>query len=117
MKRALIILLLPAALLAPIGAQNRMAYSIASTDSGHLALGLAVRKLNVSGTFMQSPAHPDDEHNALFAMFTLGMGLRSIDVQTNRGDGGQNEIGPELFQDLAKQWKTGRRSLVAWARG
>ena len=29
------------------------------------------------------------------------MGLRSIDVQNNRGDGGQNEIGPELFRDMA----------------
>ena len=28
------------------------------------------------------------------------MGLRSIDVQTNRGEGGQNEIGPELFRDI-----------------
>ena len=29
------------------------------------------------------------------------MGLRVIDVQNNRGDGGQNEIGPELFRDIA----------------
>jgi hypothetical protein len=50
---------------------------------------------------MQAPAHPDDETNALFAMFTFGMGLRSIDLQNNRGDGGQNEIGPELFRDMA----------------
>ncbi len=28
------------------------------------------------------------------------MGLRSIDVQTTRGEGGQNEIGPELFHDI-----------------
>ena len=28
------------------------------------------------------------------------MGLRSIDLQTNRGEGGQNEIGPELFRDI-----------------
>src|SRR5436190_4384149 len=101
MKRALIILLLSVVSLVPVGrAQNRMAYSIASTDSGHLALGLAVRKLNVSGTFMQAPAHPDDETNALFALFGLGMGLRTVDVQNNRGEGGQNEIGPELFRDI-----------------
>ena len=25
----------------------------------------------------------------------------SIDLQNNRGDGGQNEIGPELFRDMA----------------
>ncbi len=82
-------------------AQNRMTYSIVGQNSGHVALGLAIRKLGVSGTFMQAPAHPDDETNALFAMFTYGMGLRSIDLQNNRGDGGQNEIGPELFRDIA----------------
>ena len=81
-------------------AQNRMSYSVVSSESGHVALGLAIRKLNVSGTFMQSAAHPDDEHNALFALYTRGMGLRSISLQTNRGEGGQNEIGPELFRDI-----------------
>lgn len=84
-----------------VHAQSRMAFSVVTPDSGHVALGLAVRRLSVSGTFMQAPAHPDDEHNALFALFTRGMGLRSVDVQANRGDGGQNEIGPELFQDIA----------------
>src|SRR3954467_2196487 len=83
-----------------LSAQNRMTYSVVSSDHGHIALGLAVRKLNVSGTLMQAPAHPDDETNALFALFTHGMGLRSVDVQNNRGEGGQNEIGPELFRDL-----------------
>jgi LmbE family N-acetylglucosaminyl deacetylase len=82
-------------------AQNRMSFSLVSADSGHVALGLALRKLNVSATFMQAPAHPDDENNALLAFFAHGMGLRSIDLQNNRGDGGQNEIGPELFRDLA----------------
>ena len=81
-------------------AQNRKDFSIADEYSGHVALGLAIRKLNVSGTFMQAPAHPDDETNALFAMFTHGWGLRSVDVQNNRGEGGQNEIGPELFRDM-----------------
>ena len=83
-----------------LDAQNRMTYSVVSPENGHVALGLAIRKLNVSGTFMQAPAHPDDETNALFALFTHGMGLRSIDVQNNRGEGGQNEIGPELFRDI-----------------
>ena len=82
-------------------AQNRMSYSIVGQSSGHVALGLAIRKLGVYGAFMQAPAHPDDETNALFAMFTHGLGLRSIDLQNNRGDGGQNEIGPELFRDIA----------------
>jgi hypothetical protein len=82
-------------------AQNRMTYSIVAPAGGHTALGLALRKLDVSGTFMQAPAHPDDETNALFAFFGYGLGLRTVDVQNNRGDGGQNEIGPELFGDMA----------------
>src|SRR5271169_325825 len=81
--------------------QNRLTFSLVSPNSGHVALGLALRKLAVSGTFMQAPAHPDDETNALFALFGYGMGLRSIDLQNNRGDGGQNEIGTELFRDIA----------------
>jgi hypothetical protein len=103
MTRVLFIVLI-AAIISVSGpsvpAQNRMTYSVVSADSGHVALGLAIRKLNVSGTFMQAPAHPDDETNALFALFTHGMGLRSVDVQNNRGEGGQNEIGPELFRDI-----------------
>jgi len=81
-------------------AQNRMSFSRVAPDGGHIGLGLALRKLSVSGTFMQCPAHPDDETNALFATFGLGMGLRAIDLQNNRGEGGQNEIGPELFGDM-----------------
>ena len=101
MKRTLLLLVLTLVPLAAVGgAQNRMTYSVASTDSGHLALGLAIRKLNVAATFMQAPAHPDDETNALFALFGLGMGMRTVDVQNNRGEGGQNEIGPELFRDI-----------------
>src|ERR1700693_3055038 len=84
-----------------VHAQNRMTFSKASTNSGHVALGLALRKLSVSGTFLQAPAHPDDETNALFTLFGYGMGLRTIDLQNNRGEGGQNEIGPELFRDMA----------------
>src|SRR5438132_6258409 len=101
MKRFLIsVLALALTVMAAPRAQNRMTFSVVSPDSGHVALGLAIRKLNVSGTFMQSAAHPDDEHNGLFALYTHGLGLRSIDLQTNRGEGGQNEIGPELFRDI-----------------
>jgi hypothetical protein len=99
MKRLLVPALAAVLLAVPV-AQNRMTYSVVSADNGHVALGLALRRLNVSGTFMQAPAHPDDETNALFALFTHGMGLRSVDVQNNRGEGGQNEIGPELFREI-----------------
>src|ERR1017187_5817514 len=100
MKRLLLLAVSVSIIGLTVLAQNRMNFPLASQDSGHIALGLALRKLSVSGTFLQTAAHPDDEHNALYAMFTHGMGLRSIDVQTTRGEGGQNEIGPELFGDI-----------------
>src|SRR4051794_37251149 len=84
---------------ARLDAQNRMRFPITADQGGHVAIGLAIRKLNVAGTYMQCPAHPDDETNALFAMYGYGAGLRVVDVQNNRGEGGQNEIGPELFRD------------------
>jgi len=84
----------------PVRAQHRL-MSLVAQDQGHVALGLAIRRLGVTGTLMQVAAHPDDEHNHIYAMLTLGQGLRSVDVQTTRGGGGQNEIGPELFQDIA----------------
>src|SRR5215467_14122928 len=101
MRSNLLKLFVCAAAGAALLAQNRMTYPIVAQDSGHVALGLALRKLTVAGTFMQAPAHPDDETNALFALFGYGMGMRAIDLQNNRGDGGQNEIGPELFGDMA----------------
>lgn len=100
-KRLLLVPVSIAALTVAGIAQNRMDFPLVSSGQGHAALGLALRKLAVSGTFLQTAAHPDDEHNALFALYTHGLGLRSIDVQTTRGDGGQNEIGPELFRDMA----------------
>ena len=97
MKRFLALAVCAAAI--GLFAQSRMDYTIVSKD-GHVSLGLALRKLGVSGTFMQTAAHPDDEHNPLYALYGYGMGLRVIDVQTTRGEGGQNEIGPELFHDM-----------------
>jgi LmbE family N-acetylglucosaminyl deacetylase len=64
------------------------------------ALELILRKLSSTGTFMQTDAHPDDEDNALLAMLGEGQGMRATLVTATRGDGGQNEIGPELFQAL-----------------
>ena len=81
-------------------AQNRKAFSIVNDEGGHVALGLAIRKLGVAATFMQAPAHPDDETNAVLALYARGAGFRVIDLQNNRGEGGQNEIGPELFHDM-----------------
>jgi LmbE family N-acetylglucosaminyl deacetylase len=49
---------------------------------------------------METTAHPDDEDNALLALMSHGRGMRTTLVSATRGDGGQNEIGPEIFQAL-----------------
>lgn len=65
-----------------------------------ITLKLLLRKLASTGTFMETDAHPDDEDNALLALMGHGRGMRTTLVSATRGDGGQNEIGPEIFQAL-----------------
>ena len=68
---------------------------------GQPALELALRKLDTVGNFMMTTAHPDDENNAMLAYFSHGQGFRTTLVTATHGEGGQNEIGPELFEALA----------------
>src|SRR5262245_11302946 len=67
---------------------------------GHVALGLALRHLNHTGIFMMATAHPDDENNGLLVMLNRGQGYRTALATATRGNGGQNEIGPEIFEAL-----------------
>src|SRR5262245_9269560 len=69
-------------------------------EQGHVALGLALRHLNNTGVFMMATAHPDDENNGLLVMLNRGQGYRTALVTATRGNGGQNEIGPEIFEAL-----------------
>jgi LmbE family N-acetylglucosaminyl deacetylase len=67
----------------------------------HAALGLALRQLATIGSLMMTTAHPDDENNALLARYKFQQGMRTTLVTATRGNGGQNEIGPEIFESLA----------------
>jgi LmbE family N-acetylglucosaminyl deacetylase len=69
-------------------------------EQGHVGLGLALRHLSNTGIFMNADAHPDDEDNGLFVMLNRGQGYRTALVTATRGNGGQNEIGPEIFEAL-----------------
>ena len=68
--------------------------------TGAPGLSLALRKLDTVGTLMQATAHPDDENNAMLALYARHLGMRVALVTATRGDGGQNEIGTELFDAL-----------------
>jgi LmbE family N-acetylglucosaminyl deacetylase len=69
-------------------------------EQGHVALGLALRHLGNTGIFMMATAHPDDENNGLLVMLNRGQGYRTALATATRGNGGQNEIGPEIFEAL-----------------
>ena len=71
-----------------------------SIDQGATGLGLALRRLPVSFNVLYVTAHPDDENNAVLSLLSRGLGVRSGLLTVTRGDGGQNEIGPELFQAI-----------------
>jgi LmbE family N-acetylglucosaminyl deacetylase len=89
-------LLLAAALLLPA----RPSAEGVTDARGEVGLGLMLRKLASVGTVMHVTAHPDDENNGLLAMQSHGEGLRVVLATATRGNGGQNEIGPELFEAL-----------------
>src|SRR6478736_5527573 len=67
---------------------------------GHVALGLALRHLGNAGIFMMATAHPDDENNGLLVMLNRVQGYHTVLATATRGNGGQNEIGPEIFEAL-----------------
>lgn len=83
----------------PMVAQNRLQPVAALT--GLPALELELRKLDTVGNLMMTTAHPDDENNALLAYYGHAKGFRTSLVTATRGEGGQNEIGPEIFEALA----------------
>ena len=72
---------------APTAAMSRSASRCASSASPALSC--------------RRPRTPTTKPTRCSRYFGYGMGLRVIDLQNNRGDGGQNEIGPELFRDIA----------------
>src|SRR5579872_5110845 len=100
MKRVILpVLLFLSALLASPVAQMRVVP--VDDEQGHVALGLALRHLGNTGIFMHTTAHPDDENNGLLVMLNRGQGYRTALATATRGNGGQNEIGPELLEPLA----------------
>ena len=100
MHRLLLVVLLLAGFLPVVELPAQLRPQPVGELPGDASLKLWLRKLASTGTFMQTTAHPDDEDNALLAMLGHGQGMRTVLVSATRGDGGQNEIGPELFQAL-----------------
>jgi len=64
------------------------------------ALEQAYRDLSHDGVAMNVSAHPDDEDGATLAYYRMKLGVKTFSLLFTRGEGGQNEIGPELYEEL-----------------
>ncbi|HEY3135203.1 MAG TPA: PIG-L family deacetylase [Blastocatellia bacterium] len=69
-------------------------------DRGAMALGQAIKRLGVVASVLHTGAHPDDEDSGLLAYLARGRQARTAYLSLTRGDGGQNVIGPELYESL-----------------
>ena len=72
----------------------------AEYDIGVLGLQQALLRLPQTASVLHTGAHPDDEDSALIARLARGDHARVAYLSLNRGEGGQNTIGPELFEPL-----------------
>lgn len=70
-------------------------------DLGRVALVQALKDAACGARLMCVAAHPDDEDGATLAYYRMKYGVKTFAVIATRGEGGQNEIGPELYNELA----------------
>ncbi|HKP84532.1 MAG TPA: PIG-L family deacetylase, partial [Blastocatellia bacterium] len=77
-----------------------LADSRPAEDRGAAGLGQALRRLGVISSALHTGAHPDDEDSGLLAYLARGRQARTAYLSLTRGDGGQNLIGPELYESL-----------------
>lgn len=89
------ILALVFAILPSLDAQVRPVY-----DLGASGLSQVLQRLQTTASVLHTGAHPDDEDSAFLARAARGDHARVAYLSLNRGEGGQNIIGTELFEAL-----------------
>jgi LmbE family N-acetylglucosaminyl deacetylase len=77
-----------------------LADSRPAEDRGAAGLGQAIKRLGTIASVLHTGAHPDDEDSGLLAYLARGRQARTAYLSLTRGDGGQNLIGPELYEAL-----------------
>lgn len=69
-------------------------------ETGAAGVYQSLLKLPMVGSFASIGAHPDDDDSGLLAYVSRSEHARTANTVSTRGDGGQNAIGPELYQGL-----------------
>lgn len=99
--KAIAVVLLLLVGIAPLPSRRAIAES--QSPAGRpdaIALGEAIRRLGTIASALHTGAHPDDEDSGLLAYLARGRQARTAYMALTRGDGGQNLIGPELYEAL-----------------
>ena len=84
----------------PLAALPAAAQLSPPSTGGAVGLAHELRFLGHDERVLMIGAHPDDEDTELLTLLTRGMGAESAYLALNRGEGGQNLIGPELGEAL-----------------
>jgi len=69
-------------------------------ETGAAGLKLMLRRLQTTARLMQVDAHPDDEDGGMLTLESRGKGVSTLLMTLTRGEGGQNELGSNLFDLL-----------------
>ena len=94
---SLLLLVVSGVILGP----GRIAAQLEAPSTGGLvALQEALRPLGHNERLLVIGAHPDDEDTELLALAVRRFGAEAAYLALNRGEGGQNLIGPELGEAL-----------------
>jgi LmbE family N-acetylglucosaminyl deacetylase len=69
-------------------------------NRGAAAAYRALLRLRTTATALHITAHPDDEDGAMLTWLSRNQGVRTGLLTLNRGEGGANLVGPELYDAL-----------------
>ena len=69
-------------------------------DTGSAALKLELLRLRTTARMLHTTAHPDDEDGGMLVLESRGRGVTTELLTLTRGEGGQNRIGSNLFDEL-----------------
>lgn len=69
-------------------------------DRGAVGLSQSLKRLPLISRVLFVMAHPDDEPAGLVTYVSRGRGARTAILSLTRGEGGQNLVGPDLFEAL-----------------
>ena len=80
--------------------QTAATHAPAATNEDRIALYQALLDLQNPWTVMCIAAHPDDEDGTSLTVLRHKYGVHTVSLFSTFGEGGQNAIGPELYEEL-----------------